>query len=941
MLFDGGSSVIKQNVEYVDGIQSIGELQENGKYKIDIQTKTDVLYEEEYEMTDKLVIEDTKDIGHVRVDKIVGNSFGDITDTGYSNSLSVGTRVDIKSRYWFRGIRFKETKLNDKIYVKLNVTLHEINTTSTTPEICTRFSGGFNGTNIPLTSLPVGTPTQVSMYRRHDYDFTSTNGNYLIFGVVMNSEIPNDVPSGKSVAALTINNYVAYNLTEMFGSGNEPTQEWCDENLPYIEGLKSTFEEGLVTQDQVDNGQELEENLDKYKASMKVVGRNIAKVTDGVSSARGVTFTSENGKVTLSGTSSTHVGYDLVSNTASSSLIGYAFTQGIKSFYADKKIVNEAGTYKILFDRFIPSTASLNVCIVYDDCSKFNINLQSGNTIKVDKNINGLYISCLYGGNNFTGYSISNVHLEKVKDDTDEISYEPYHELTQSIYLNSPLLKGDEIVVKDGELCHYHKMGKVTLNGSENWNIHIQGTNSYSLSFAGASSSQNNALSNRMRVSTIHKTDADSLVIEATRIIYTETKAGISPTEANYLKVPKLKEYLQENPLVIIYKLEEPYYEPLNQNQINIDTPNSKSYVSINSLIPTQNANVTYLEYGICNNSIELDEPLRAIGNVRDRLYWDWYEGRYVVERNIGETVLDGSESWYNMGMNFPTPIFSFNNSGLKVPTSNTDHICNTLPARSFSTTQYDYKCIYLNGQNDSIRIQLPVNSVDEFKQWLQANPTKLVYKLATPTKEYISLPKQNTKTYAPVTYLTMPNIPLKTDISIDTDIQKYRPNYLSANTKYTVFLDSEGQNDIKIELGGKVETITPSMEHGQNKVIITTPSTLSHNDLYVSGAGSNVKNVMLMQNEITQSPEYIDSIQSVGENVENEHSGTVVNLGEGNKYKNIFINEIHGDTYKGSSLGELIVDEFGDPVLDDNGDKQYTFKIKISNHPFGKGGRI
>ena len=186
-----------------------------------------------------------------------------------------------------------------------------------------------------------------------------------------------------------------------------------------------------------------------------------------------------------------------------------------------------------------------------------------------------------------------------------------------------------------------------------------------------------------------------------------------------------------------------------------------------------------------------------------------------------------------------------------------------------------------------------------------------------------------------------MPNIPLKTDISIDTDIQKYRPNYLSANTKYTVFLDSEGQNDIKIELGGKVETITPSMEHGQNKVIITTPSTLSHNDLYVSGAGSNVKNVMLMQNEITQSPEYIDSIQSVGENVENEHSGTVVNLGEGNKYKNIFINEIHGDTYKGSSLGELIVDEFGDPVLDDNGDKQYTFKIKISNHPFGKGGRI
>lgn len=40
MLFQGGSNDIKQEVEYVEGIQSIGELQEDGTYKIDILTMT-------------------------------------------------------------------------------------------------------------------------------------------------------------------------------------------------------------------------------------------------------------------------------------------------------------------------------------------------------------------------------------------------------------------------------------------------------------------------------------------------------------------------------------------------------------------------------------------------------------------------------------------------------------------------------------------------------------------------------------------------------------------------------------------------------------------------------------------------------------------------------------------------------------------------------------
>lgn len=59
----------------------------------------------------------------------------------------------------------------------------------------------------------------------------------LEFG--MYGEMPSDVESGNIVCKYTVYDYVSYNLTQMFGKGNEPTQEWCDKNLPYIEGMKS------------------------------------------------------------------------------------------------------------------------------------------------------------------------------------------------------------------------------------------------------------------------------------------------------------------------------------------------------------------------------------------------------------------------------------------------------------------------------------------------------------------------------------------------------------------------------------------------------------------------------------------------------------------------------------------------------------------------------
>ena len=906
MLFDGGSSVMKQNVEYVDGIQSIGELQENGKYKIDIQTKTDVLYEEEYEMIDTLAIEDTKDIGHVRVDKIIGNSLVNllldpyVTDFKYGNVNdytwgNIGTSTIQNGVVTHTGTTALTGYTRQKVAVKPNTSYYgfarvKLNYTGENLDEC-NFGVCINGER-------AWSPSGTYILSR-DKVTSNTNGYVEVSCRIDNVDHTHLMFSLDCSGIIGEVSFKDFYMIELPSNELYPTTSW--------EGLKSTFEEGLVTQDQVDNRQELEENLDKYKGDIKVTGKNKYSFD----------------KLTRVG-NTTNYFIQLTPNT----------TYHIKG-YVDEALISDR-PYVSLYAN------GINIGWVHLGIKQYIDNtFTTGDDGQVrfwcsDRKIIMEYLEV--GAIKF-----------QIEEGSVATNYQQYYEETQSIYLNSPLLKGDEIVMKDGELCHYHNMEIVAINGSENWVEYVDTqTNCRAFYMNRSYLSQN--IQKDLCYGNISMYNDDFMIGNLK-----EDKEGFV-IAGDYLKVSVLKkrltsnnkdgfvEWLKENNILLVYELAEPYYEPLNQNQISIDTPNSKSYVSIDSLIPPQNANVTYLEYGICNNSIELDEPLRAIGNVRDKLYWDWYEGKYVVERFFDSVMLNGKEDWTQRWGNTDNFIgFSCDNITNGKTFGLT--LCSNFKVEGFSSlTGKEYEWLSMSSNSSNIKIsksKLSTYDVDGFKKWLQNNPTEVIYELATPTKEYISLPKQNTKSFAPLTYLTMPNIPLKTDISIDTDIQKYRPNYLSANTKYTVFLDSVGDNDIKVELGGKVETITPSMEHGQNKVIITTPSTLSHNDLYVSGAGNKVKNVMLMQNEITQSPEYIDSIQSVGENVENEHSGTLVNLGEGNKYKNIFINEIHGDTYKGSSLGELIVDEFGDPVLDDNGDKQYTFKIKISNHPFGKGGRI
>ena len=172
-----------------------------------------------------------------------------------------------------------------------------------------------------------------------------------------------------------------------------------------------------------------------------------------------------------------------------------------------------------------------------------------------------------------------------------------YKEDKIEIKLNSPLLEGDSIEVHDGKLCHYHKMGMVMLDGSEdevfNDNLVSDTIMSFSYFTSNARSTFTyKAYCNNFR--NIHST-------EKTEHFYVEewNNNNYFAFYVNSLKLSSqnkdgFKIWLQANPTTIVYQLIEPYYEDITplQSSIILKTFNESS-MTIDTNLPIK-TNVSY-----------------------------------------------------------------------------------------------------------------------------------------------------------------------------------------------------------------------------------------------------------------------------------------------------------------------------------------------------------
>lgn len=222
-----GLTQLEKNNEMQDGIL-------NG-----ILSQVDDAYIEKTEQSNVIHLEGSGD-GVVVLDSIEGNTLTDaISDTNMYNNKN--KTFSISTRWSTVRISCRAGKLNDKIYYKIKLKINNLTTDSTQLSIVSmRNSGGYNHNVALFKDLGIGNINEISTIRAID---RNCNNLYNSVTIGNNGEVPSDCTNGVEFANFTLIDFIVVNLTEMFGSGKEPSQEWCDANIPYIEGLQSSFEE--------------------------------------------------------------------------------------------------------------------------------------------------------------------------------------------------------------------------------------------------------------------------------------------------------------------------------------------------------------------------------------------------------------------------------------------------------------------------------------------------------------------------------------------------------------------------------------------------------------------------------------------------------------------------------------------------------------------------
>ena len=480
-----------------------------------------------------------------------------------SKDINKGQQVTINKQYETKSIHTLHTTVGDKVYFRIKFTVDEMNTTSAEPKIFTGYSMGYKINVKAFKDCTVGKIEEASTIREHESARTDQTHMDLCIG--MYAPMPDDVPAGSAVCKYTMHDYVIYNLTQLFGAGKEPAQEWCDKNLPYLEGMQSSFEDKLITDEKdAHNG--------KYKVDYKVTGKNKFngvwnKVANSKQHKSSYIKVNPNSEYILS-----------VSNNYNDVEAEKRFN--VNLYDKDKKYIN------FLITGYLPNNVKINTS---SNCEYIQI------ITRVNNDFAGEY----------TNIEECNVQIE---EGTKTTTYEPYKEYTKTLYLNTPLLEGDTIEQSGNDIVHVHRYGKVVLDGS-NYSISRGGTYD-STKYRWVLYKNDNILKNtnnanilindRYPLSTpIGTWGSDNNYIEGITINSQDTtillyldkyKDGSDDSKTS------LTTELQQNPLTVVYELQTPTKEVISTNDSLLLDSYVNGHLDVDSVIPIDK--VVFESYG-------------------------------------------------------------------------------------------------------------------------------------------------------------------------------------------------------------------------------------------------------------------------------------------------------------------------------------------------------
>ena len=149
--------------------------------------------------------------------------------------------------------------------------------------------------------------------------------------------------------------------------------------------------------------------------------------------------------------------------------------------------------------------------------------------------------------------------------------------------------------------------------------------------------------------------------------------------------------------------------------------------------------------------NLSLDEPLRSVGDVKDRIFRD-SDGLWKVERNVGEVAFDGTENWGVWYSRDTSGMFGLLQRNLKEPMLKTDGliISNLFPSMNVNTVDEEGITI---GTAPRLRVRAfyervgttpdstDAQKINSFKQWLsniytEGVPLTIVYEVESPITE-------------------------------------------------------------------------------------------------------------------------------------------------------------------------------------------------------------
>lgn len=462
--------------------------------------------------------------------------------------------------------------------------------------------------------------------------------------------------------------------------------------------------------------------------------------------------------------------------------------------------------------------------------AKDGVFIKSTFTIPENKKI--LYIQC---ENSNTGATSAWIDEIQIEESGEFSSYENYKEDVKEYFLDEPLRRlpngvYDEITV-DGELVK--RVSSVVLDGA--FDIYcsaiVDGVRFRWVVFESNNIKKQSTpepgyicdtINTMLPVDTWEGREGICVDSKNKRIyIYRDEWSEHGNSETREI----IKQWLKDNPATMYYELENPIIIPLDMQVV---LPNG----------------------------------------VHDKVCDDG-----TVERRIRKITLNGSERIVN-GLELSNSIVFYihdiidnrliDNTNLKCDRFDSDVVYNVDKEGVYST---------VDGSNSNIIVirilkqKLKTLDVEGFKKWLSENPTTIWYELAEPYKENYVYNKPRLSTYSGITHIYSNN-KVMSKIGINSKGEKYAA-LLKPNTKYTIRLSNLNSKDIGLDLGGAKAKLS-----SQNKAEITTPSTLEHTNLYVSGWDARVKDIMILEN--SDNYYYIDGVAGVGDKSKNLFNGAL-----------------------------------------------------------------